>query len=123
MGSSCVIDSISVASALLPSFWCASRPVIPAFVLFLLRFAPHLVLGFPTGLYPVGFEGRIHYTWWISWGQGQALPDQSGRPCVVLLRWTSSLCFTLGCDCCCDFLTGFSHGGVGLPSLCTARGG
>jgi len=36
--------------------------VIPAFVLFLLCFAPQLVLGFPTGLYSVGFEGRIGYT-------------------------------------------------------------
>jgi len=35
--------------------------VIPAFVLFLLCFAPHPVLGFPTGLNPVGFEGRIQY--------------------------------------------------------------
>jgi len=34
--------------------------VIPAFVLFLLCFAPHPVLGFPTGINPVGFEGRIH---------------------------------------------------------------
>jgi len=42
-------------------FWCASRLVIPAFVLFLLCFAPHPVLGFPTGLNPVGFEGRIQY--------------------------------------------------------------
>ena len=36
--------------------------MIPAFVLLLLYCAPHPVLGFPTGLYPVGFEGRIHYT-------------------------------------------------------------
>ena len=36
--------------------------MIPALVLFLLCCAPHPVLGFPTGLYPVGFEGRIHYT-------------------------------------------------------------
>ena len=35
--------------------------MIRAFVLFLLCCAPHPVLGFPTGLYPVGFEGRIHY--------------------------------------------------------------
>jgi len=34
--------------------------VIPAFVLFLLCFAPHPVLGFPTGINPFGFEGRIH---------------------------------------------------------------
>jgi len=52
---------ISVALALLPSFWCASRPVIPAFVLFLLCCASHPVLGFSTGIYPVGFEGKIHY--------------------------------------------------------------
>jgi len=35
--------------------------VIPALVLFLLCFSPHPVLGSPTGLYPVGFEGRINY--------------------------------------------------------------
>ena len=38
VGSSCVFELISVAFALLPSS----------------------VLGFPKGLYPVGFEGRIH---------------------------------------------------------------
>jgi len=69
---------------LLPSFLCASRPVIPAFALSLWRSVPHPVLGFPTGLYPVGCEGRIHYIWWISGGQGQALPDHSGRPCSFL---------------------------------------
>jgi len=62
VGSSCVFEYISVAFALLPSFWCASCPVIPAFVLRLLCFSPNPVLGFPTGLYTVGFEGRINYT-------------------------------------------------------------
>jgi len=62
VGSSCVFEYISVAFALRPSFWCASRQVIPALVLFLLCFAPHPVPGFPTGLYSVGFESRIHYT-------------------------------------------------------------
>jgi len=46
---------------LLPLFLCASRLVIPAFVLFLWCCAPHPVLGSPTGLFPVDFEGRIHY--------------------------------------------------------------
>ena len=59
-GSLCVFESISVALSLLPSFWCASHRVIQAFVLFLLCFAPHHVLRFPTGLYPVDCEGRIH---------------------------------------------------------------
>jgi len=36
--------------------------VIPAFALWLWRSVPHPVLGFPTGLYPVGCEGRIHYS-------------------------------------------------------------
>jgi len=36
--------------------------VIQAFVLFLLCSTLHPVLGFPTGLYPVGVEGRIHYS-------------------------------------------------------------
>ena len=63
LGSSCGFEQISVAFALHPSFWRASRPLIPAFVLFLLCCAPHPVLGFRTGLYPVGFEGRIHYIW------------------------------------------------------------
>ena len=35
--------------------------MIPAFALWLWRSVPHPVLGFPTGLYPVGCEGRIHY--------------------------------------------------------------
>jgi len=35
--------------------------VIHAVVLFLLCSAPHPVQGFPTGLYPVGFEGSNHY--------------------------------------------------------------
>jgi len=56
-----VFESIIVAFALLPSFLCASRPVISAIALWLWRSAPHPVLGFPTGLYPVGCEGRIHY--------------------------------------------------------------
>ena len=60
-GSLCVFESISVALSLLPSFWCSSCRVIQAFVLFLLCVAPHHVLSFPTGLYPVGFEGRIRY--------------------------------------------------------------
>jgi len=34
--------------------------VIPAFALWLWRSVPHAVLGFPTGLFPVGCEGRIH---------------------------------------------------------------
>jgi len=37
-----------------------------------------------TGFYPVGCEGKIHNIWWISSGQGQALPVQSGRPCSFL---------------------------------------
>jgi len=41
---------------------CASRQVIPAFALWLWRSVPHPVLGFPTGLYPFGCEGRIHYS-------------------------------------------------------------
>jgi len=61
LGSPCVFEKISAAFALRPSFWSASRPVIPAFVLCLWRWAPHPVLGFPTGLYPVGCESRIHY--------------------------------------------------------------
>ena len=62
LGSSCLLEKISVAFALLPSFSCASRPVIPEFALYLSCCARHLVLGFPTVLYPVGCEGRIHYT-------------------------------------------------------------
>jgi len=89
---------VIVAFALLSSFLCASRPVIPEFALCLWRGVPHPVLGFPTVLYPVGCDGRIHYIWWISGGQGQALPYHSGRPCVALLRWSCSLCLTLGCD-------------------------
>jgi len=54
--------------------------VIQALLLHLSYSAPHPVLGFPTGLYPVGSEGRIQYIWWISWGQGPSLPGQSGRP-------------------------------------------
>jgi len=111
---------MSLAFALLPWFWCASCPVIPAFVLFLLCCAPHLVLVFPSALYPFGFEGRIQCLWWISRGQGQALPDQSGRPFAVLLRWTCSLCLTLGCDCCFDWLIRFFNGGLGLPLLSIA---
>jgi len=53
---------MSVAFALVPAFWCAPRPVIQAFVFFLLCVAPHPVLGFLTGPCPVGFVGRIHYT-------------------------------------------------------------
>ena len=60
LGSPCVIETISVAFALPPPFCCASRPVIPASVLFLLCCAPHPLLAFPTALYPVGFEGKIH---------------------------------------------------------------
>ena len=71
---------VCVASVVFVRF----APVIPAFALWLWRSDPHPVLGFLKGLYPVGFEGRIHYIWWISWGQGQALPDQSGRPCSFL---------------------------------------
>jgi len=47
---------------IIPSFWCASRPVIPAFALYFWRCVPYPVLGFPTGLYPVGCEGSIHYS-------------------------------------------------------------
>jgi len=86
LGSSCVFELMSVAFALPPSFRCASRPVIPTVALYLWRCASHPVLGFPKGLYPVGCKSRLHYIWWISGGQGQALPDQSGRPCVVLSR-------------------------------------
>ena len=46
---------------LLPVFWCASRPVIQAFLLFLLCSAPRRVVSFPTGLYPVGFEDSNQY--------------------------------------------------------------
>ena len=53
---------MSVAFALVPAFWCAPRPVIHAFVFFLLCVAPHPVLGFLTGPCPVGFVGRNHYT-------------------------------------------------------------
>jgi len=61
LGCSCVFEYSSVAFALLPSFWCASRRVIQAFLLLLLCFAPHAVLGVPTGIYYVGFEGRSHF--------------------------------------------------------------
>jgi len=61
LGSSCVFEKISVAFALVPAFWCASRLVIQAFVLFLLCVAPHPVLGFLTGPCPVGCAGRSHY--------------------------------------------------------------
>jgi len=54
-------------------FWCASRPVIQAFVFFLLCVAPHPVLGFLTGLCTVGFDGRNHYICWISGGQGREM--------------------------------------------------
>jgi len=54
--------------------------------------------GFSDGVFPVGREGRIHCMRRIIWGQGQALPDQSGRPCVALSQWTYSLRLTLGCD-------------------------
>jgi len=37
-----------------------SALVIQALVFFLLSVAPHPVLGFLTGLCPVGFAGRIH---------------------------------------------------------------
>jgi len=62
LGSSCVFEYIIVAYALLPSILCALRAVIPAFVLYLRRGDPHPLLGFPTGLYPVGCEGRINYS-------------------------------------------------------------
>jgi len=52
LGSSCVFEKITVAFALLPSFLCASHRVIQAFVLFLLCFAPHPVLGFRRGYTP-----------------------------------------------------------------------
>jgi len=61
MGSSRVLEKISVAFALLPAIWYAPRLVSQAFVLFLLCSAPHPVMRFPTWLYPVGFEGRKHY--------------------------------------------------------------
>jgi len=56
------------------------------FLLVLFCFAPHILPGFPAGLYPVGFKGKMDYTWWISGGLRQALPGLSGRPCVFLLR-------------------------------------
>jgi len=62
LGSTCFNKSISVAFALVPTFWCASRPVIQAFVFFLLCVAPHTVLGFLTGPCPVGFAGRNNYS-------------------------------------------------------------
>ena len=36
-------------------------PSDPAFALWLWRSVPHPALGFPTGSYPVGCEGRIHH--------------------------------------------------------------
>ena len=79
------------------------------------------MLGFPTGIYPVGSEGRIPYIWWISGGQGQALPDESGRPCsfhtVDLLYLSYPWVWLV------YYLIGIFHGGVGLPSLWIACGG
>jgi len=51
------LRTISVAFALLSTFSCTPRTVIQAFVMCLLCSAPYLVLGFPTGLNPVGSEG------------------------------------------------------------------
>jgi len=69
-------------------------------VFFLLCVAPHPVLGFLTGLCPVGFAGKNHHIWWISWGQGLAFLDQSGLPCVNSHGGLSAvLCLTFGCDC------------------------
>jgi len=64
--SSCVCDNISVAFALLPKFSCAPRPLIQALVLFLLFSAPHPVLGFLSGPYPVGCEGSNQYKEFVS---------------------------------------------------------
>jgi len=50
LGSSCVLEQVSVAFELLPSFWSAMRPVILALVIFLLRFSKHPVLSLSTGL-------------------------------------------------------------------------
>ena len=67
---------------------------------FLLCVAPHPVLGFLTGRSPVGFAGRNDYIWWISGGQGLALLDQLGLPCVSSHgRLSVVLCLALGCDC------------------------
>jgi len=76
VGISYVFECISVAFALIPSFWCSSRSVIPEFVLILRCCAPHPVLSFPTGLYPVGFECRIHYA-------GTGLPPTKARTRVT----------------------------------------
>jgi len=63
-------------------FLSASRPMIPAFALWLWRSVPHPVLGFPTGLYPVGCEGRIYYIGTFSQGHGQRS--------VLFLLWAST---------------------------------
>jgi len=60
--SSCDFEYFRVALVLLSSFVCFPRPVMRTFAWFLLCFARTPVLGFPTGLYPVGLEGRIHCT-------------------------------------------------------------
>jgi len=65
LGSTCFNEEISAAFALAPAFWCAPRPVIQAFVFFLLCVASHPVLSFLTGPSPVGFAGRNHYIFWI----------------------------------------------------------
>jgi len=73
---------MSVAFALVTVSWCASRPVIQAFVFDLLCVALHPVLGFLTGSCPVGFAGRNHEMRRIIWAQVSALLDLSGLPCV-----------------------------------------
>ena len=53
--------------------------MIPAFALWLWRSVPHPVLGFPTELYPVGCEGRIHYTSVGTTSLHTPLPCNHGR--------------------------------------------
>jgi len=68
---------------LAPAFQYASRSVIQA-LLSCRCVALHPVLGFLTGPCHVGFAGRNHNNWWISGGQGSALPDQSAYPVPIL---------------------------------------
>jgi len=50
---------MSVAFALVPAFWCASRVVIQAFVFVLLCVAPHPVLGVRIRVPGKGSQGVL----------------------------------------------------------------
>ena len=69
--------------------------MITAFVLFLLCCAPHLVLGFPTRLFPVGLEGEIDCTSHC-FHAGRAKGRRPVRALPILGRGVSPYAPTLG---------------------------